>query len=169
MAFEYKGDFTEPEFTVIPPNTEVLAIFTEAAEEDNREKNGTRVKVTVQVVEGEFKGRTFFDGYNINSTAGKDYSVDERRLARVCVILLGKPSYRNISEIKNKPLRIVIGTKPGFGDKADKVYNCIKQTEPKNGTFKELTEGRKSAPVVDTHSTITSGYGQSIDPDFVPF
>lgn len=164
MSFHYSGDFEEQEFAIIPPNTKGTAILTAAVEKPDDVK--TRVNVTVQFIEGEYKNRTFFHGYNTRSKAGKDYSVDERNLGRLCVILLGRPSYSNVSELMNKPFIATTGTKPGFGDTADKIYNCLKATDPCKGTWEDIkNKVRTNTPTPPiAHSTITNGAGGVFNP-----
>lgn len=166
MAFNYQGDLTETEFSLIPPGTKATVVVVIAEEKTNSAGNGDRVTINVEIVDGEYKGRKLSDGFNINSTAGKNYTIDENRLARLCVILLGKKGYKNISELTNKPFIIEIGTKAGTNEYADKVFNSIKSTEPMTGTYKELKDKINSGGKLSTPST---SYNAPIVDDEIPF
>ncbi len=138
MAFVYTGDFEEKAFELIPPNTKGSAVITAAAEKVDDVK--TRVNITIQFIDGEYKNRTFFHGFNTQSKAGKNYSIDERDLGRLCVILLGRPSYKNVSELMNKPFLATTATKAGFGDRADKTDNLTTLSLAKSlNRFRPLT------------------------------
>lgn len=150
MAFNYSGTEEEletagtREFKILPPKTEVILVISEATEKENASKNGDRVSLKVQVVDGEFKGVNIFEGFNINSRAGKNYKIDEAILGRICVITLGKQGYRNVSELQGKIIRGITGTTNGTGENADKIYNCITQWEPLKGSYADLKKGKPS-------------------------
>jgi hypothetical protein len=146
-----------PTFTVLPVG-KYKAIITGAELTDNRAGNGTLLVLTLEVIEGQFKGVSFRDNINYRHPDSTTQRIALERKARIGVILLGTPNPKDTNDILNKPL--IIDVK--HTSNGDKTYNNVKQYYPLNGDFEGLIN-KKTTPNTQPSN------GRSISDDEIPF
>ncbi len=156
---DYTGDLTDLDgggFTVVAPGT-YKALITQADVAENKNKNGLGLSLSVQIIEGQYKGVTIFDTINIKNPNAIAQKIGTERKARIGIILCGTPNPKDTDLLLNKPMIIETTTEPY----QDKIYNKIKQYHPVRGEFKDLVDGKKSTttPTINYPSTITNGVG----------
>lgn len=110
-------------------------------------QKGEYLNAEFQIIEGEYKGRKFFDRYFVN---GSDTAI---RIAHskmsAIAVAVGVENLKNLDQIVNKPFTCKVGTEAGTGNYPDK--NKFVSAEPlKSGAVApKPVKKPESAPGID--------------------
>lgn len=143
----YNANDYEPagEFQPIPEG-EYRACITESAFESTKKGDGNFLKLTVQVIDGPFTGRTVFDRLNLDNPSDQAVQIAKAQLSAICRAV-GKMSPEDSADLHNIPFMVKLGVRPHDG----KVYNEVKSYKAVGGngdTQKvDAASGQKSIPV----------------------
>lgn len=121
---EYKNEY-EP-----IPAGKYHAVITES-EEKLTQKGGSYIKLTVEVIEGQFKGRKVFANLNLKNANPEAEKIARITLADICRAT-GVMHPRDTSELHNKPMLIKLSVRPETEQYP--ASNDIKGWEPINKT-----------------------------------
>ena len=126
---EFHGGFNANEhedegFTTIPEGT--YDVIVKASErKENSKKTGHILKVTFQIIEGEFKNRTVITNFNMWNQSEQAQKIARSEFANLCKAV-DKPLIQDSSDIHKIPLQIKIGHRKYDG----KVYEDVKAYHP---------------------------------------
>lgn len=92
------------------PDCEPVAqiIESELTTKDNGAKQ--RLVLTWEILDGEFKGRRIWDGYNIVHPSTEAQAISERQLKKVCTAVGFQGALTNSEALHFKPCRIKVRT-----------------------------------------------------------
>ncbi len=167
---DFTGDVSTLDYVarkVIAPGN-YKAIITQCDYTENKNRNGFNLVPTLQIIEGEYKGEEITQWLCIKHPKPDVQRIAIDKKARIGVILCGTPNPKDTDLLLNKPLIIETGTEPNNFTNKDGVEvqgtnNIIKNYHPINGTYKELVDGKRSAPnnapTINYPSIITNGAG----------
>ena len=98
-------------------------------------KTGTRMNIQFKIIDGDFKGRIIFAGYNITNPNEQAVEISRKEIKSICDAI-GKPNgIRDTNELHNIPLQIKVVITPADGKYAEK--NEVKFYEAYEGVAVE--------------------------------
>ena len=96
------------------PDGEVVKVS--VVESDIAERDwGLRMPVTVEVLEGKWKGTHIMDGYNLKHTNPKVQAIGQKQLKRLCEAV-GVDKFKDTHELHGKPFLMTVKLEPAKGD-----------------------------------------------------
>lgn len=123
------------DFEALPPG-KYPAMVTESEEVDNSSGKGSHLKLTLQVTDGQFKGRLLWHRLNLKHENPKTVQIARGELSSICrAVGVLKP--RDSSELHNLPMVVRVDVREYEG----RTYNDVKGFYPLEG------EGAQAAPV----------------------
>lgn len=105
-------DFKD-EFTPIPVGT-YKAIIVASDTKQTKDGRGSYLKLSVDIIDGEFKGRKLFHNINLVNSNDVCVKIGKTDLANICRAL-GISHPKDSCELHNKPLMIKVNIKPESG------------------------------------------------------
>lgn len=92
-------------------------------------RTGTMLKLTWEIMTGQFERRKVFEQLNIQNASAKAQEIGQRELASICEAI-GVGVIKNSDELHFKPvlIRVAIEKQEGFDDK-----NVVKRVKPLSG------------------------------------
>ena len=109
----FNADDYENEYTPIPAG-KYKAVITES-ESKPTAKGGEYLKLTVEIIEGQYKGRKVFGNLNLKNANPEAEKIAKISLADICRAV-GVTHPRDSSELHNKPLMVKLSIKPETAD-----------------------------------------------------
>jgi hypothetical protein len=127
------------EFKPIPEGT-YRAIITASDYEENKKKTGSFLKLTIQILDNPYNGRTVFDRLNLDNPNEVAVDIAKRQLSAVCRAV-GKMTPKDSAELHNIPFTVKLGVTP------DGKYSEILSYKPiKSETAAPAANGGAAAP-----------------------
>ena len=120
------NDHEAPNFDAIPPGW-YTAIITESESKPTKAGNGTYLQLTLEILEGECKGRKIWDRLNLDNSNRQAVEIAHATLAAICKSI-DVMTPEDSSELHNQPLQIKITTRDYNGD----TQNEVKGYRPAN-------------------------------------
>ncbi|HWE98857.1 MAG TPA: DUF669 domain-containing protein [Caulobacteraceae bacterium] len=93
--------------------------------------NGQMLKLTVEVLEGDCRGRKVWDQLNIVNGNAQAQEIAQRTLKKICLAVGHVGVLSNGDDLQFKPVRVRIATKPAQGEY--RAQNVVKGYEPLSG------------------------------------
>jgi hypothetical protein len=115
---------------VIPAGT-YTAHITESDVVELKSGNGKGLKLTFEVIDGQFKGRKVWEHLNVIHTNEQAQGIAQSQLSTICRAT-GVTKLEDTASLHFKPIKITVAIKPASGDY--KEGNSIKGYEPANGS-----------------------------------
>lgn len=139
----YTADPNQPEesFDIVPAG-EYTTIIEASDYTPNKQGTGMILKLTYQIIDGEFKGRKIFENLNLQNENAQAAQIAQRALNSIC-LAVGVQHVQDSAQLHGIPLIIDVSVKedPTYGKQ-----NRIKKHLP--------ASGQTSAPA-------TSGFSQT--------
>lgn len=155
-----------PVFELIPENDYIVAV-TDSEMKPTNNKDGEYLNLTLEVLDGPYKGRMIFDRLNLVNKNTKAVEIAQRQLSQICHAV-GVLRVNDSAELHNRPMIARVGTEPG-GDKpsggkyADK--NKITSYKPlQPGTAAPSAPAAKTAATAAAPSTPAPATASAIPP-----
>lgn len=93
------------------PNGDYKALIIDTEWKENKAKTGGYLNLKVEIIDGQYKGRVFFEMLNLQNANPKAVEIAEQTLAKIC-LAINKPNVKDSSEILNIPLMVKMGSTP---------------------------------------------------------
>jgi len=114
-------------------------------------KTGTRMNLQFKIIDGDYKGRIIFAGYNITNPNEVAVEISRKEIKSLCDAI-GKPDgIRDTTELHNIPLQIKLKIVPENGQYAAKneisfyePYEGVSTGSEVSGEFIQASEGSGS-------------------------
>lgn len=90
------------------------AVFTESEETPTKAQTGSYLKMKLEVIEGEHKGRILFERLNLNNPNQTAVEIAQRTLSGICRAV-GVMNPRESSDLHDKPFMVKLAVKPAEG------------------------------------------------------
>lgn len=126
----------------VVPAGQYLAHITESDVVDLKSGNGQAMKMTLEILDGQFKGRKVWENLNIVHTNPQAQGIAQSQLSAIC-FATGVMKLEETASLHFKPIKITVAVRPASGD--FKESNTIKGYEPAGGT------APIAAPIAATH------------------
>jgi hypothetical protein len=133
------------EFKPIPEGT-YRAIITASDYEENKKKTGSFLKLTIQILDNPYNGRTVFDRLNLDNPSEVAVDIAKKQLSAVCRAV-GKMTPKDSAELHNIPFTVKLGVT------ADGKYSEIlsyKPIKPEQAAAGERPAATPAAAAVPT-------------------
>ena len=131
------------DFSVVPAGV-YNAQVTKSDVVPTKNKQGTRMNLQFKIIDGDFKGRIIFGGYNISNPNETAVEISRKEIKSLCDAI-GKPDgITDTNQLHGIPLKIKLKIVPPQGQYAEK--NEISYYEPYEGGGGVSA----SAPVADS-------------------
>lgn len=88
------------------------AVITESLEKPTKAQTGSYLQMTVEVIEGEQKGRKVFERLNLNNPNSTAVEIAQRTLSGICRAT-GVMTPRQSADLHDKPFMVKLAVKPG--------------------------------------------------------
>lgn len=111
------------EFKPLPAADYKVAIV-ESENKPTKNGKGSYLQCKLQVLDGEFKGRTLFERLNLDNPNGQAVEIAKKTLSAICHSV-GVMQPRDSSELHNRPMIAAVAVKPR-DDKPGEFSNEIK-------------------------------------------
>ncbi len=108
--FNAKDNEKMGDFTPVPP-AEYVAQIIESELKETKAKDGTRLVLKFQIMDGEFNGKTIYDSLNIQNKNSQTVEIAQKALASICEAC-GIDMLTDSEELHNKPMLISVSVKP---------------------------------------------------------
>jgi len=138
----------ESEFAPLPEG-EYTAIITESEQKPTKAGDGSYVKLKIEIVDGEYKGRVLFENLNLQNKNEMAVSIAKRALADIC-LAVEVPRPTSTAQLHNKPMKISV--KCEKRKDTDEIQNRIKKYLNLSGVSRVAPAGNASAAAVDPKS-----------------
>ena len=126
----YTADPNQPEesFEIVPAG-EYTTIIEASDYTPNKQGTGMILKLTYQIIDGEFKGRKIFENLNLQNENAQAAQIAQRALNSIC-LAVGVQHVQDSAQLHGIPLIIDVSVKedPTYGKQ-----NRIKKHIPVNG------------------------------------
>lgn len=110
-AFEqgFDAEQVEPAKALDPiPAGEYVCVITDSEEKENSKKTGSYVQFTLEVIEGDHKGRKQYSRLNLNNPNDQAVSIARAELAAICrAVGVMKP--KDSADLHNLKLKVKVG------------------------------------------------------------
>lgn len=123
-AFDHNVVAAETGYDPMPPGDYMLMI-TQSDYTDTAKGNGKVLKLTSQVVDGQFEGRKIFENLCLEHENPKTVQIAKAKFSALCKALQIKSAVRDSNELHDKPYFASIGVEDGEGKYGAK--NVIKK------------------------------------------
>ena len=129
--FNFDSSNVTPQATMGPlPAGVYLAHITESDVVDLKSGNGQGLKLTFEVIDGQFKGRKVWESLNVVHTNEQAQGIAQSQLSAICRAT-GVIKLEDTAALHRKPLKITVAIKPAQGD--FKEGNSIKGYDSASG------------------------------------
>lgn len=134
QPFDANAVNPSPVFELLPEG-EYLVMVADSEMKPTNAKDGEYLNLTLEVLDGPYKGRILFDRLNLVNKNPKAVEIAQRHLSQICHAV-GVLRVADSTELHNRPMVAKVGTeaggqKPGGGKYEDK--NKIKSYRPAAG------------------------------------
>ena len=150
LVFNGANQEAMDDFSVVPAST-YNAQVVKSDVVPTKKKDGTRMNLQFKIIDGEFKGRIIFAGYNIDNPNPDAVAISRKEVKSLCDAI-GKPDgITDTNQLHNIPLQIklkIVPAKDGYPEK-----NEISFYEPYEGP----AAGGSSAAVTSTPAGTEGG------------
>jgi len=102
------------EFSPVPAG-QYVAVITESEWKPTKKNDGQYLQMKVEIIDGEFKGRTLFVRLNLQNPSAQAMTIAKSELATICKAV-GVITPTDSSELHNKPMEIKVTVKPAEGN-----------------------------------------------------
>lgn len=129
-------------FEVLPIG-EYLVAISESSQKENNKKTGQLLQFTLDIVDGEYKGRKLFERLNVvneNATAQK---IAQQSLSAICYVT-GVLHPKRSEELHGKPFRVRVGIRPAKGEYSES-NNILEYKFSDGRKLKDALKGAKAA------------------------
>jgi hypothetical protein len=109
-VFDATGVAPREEFTALDPGDYPVAIVASNVE-DNAKRDGSFLKLELEVIDGPAKGRKLFDRLNLNNPNAQAVEIAKATLSAICHSV-GKLTVSDSNELHNKPMLAVVRKVP---------------------------------------------------------
>jgi hypothetical protein len=114
--FNFDSSNIAPQQTMGPlPAGQYLAHITESDVVDLKSGNGQGLKLTFEVIDGQFKGRKVWESLNVVHTNETAQGIAQSQLSAICRAT-GVIKLEDTAALHRKPLKITVAIKPAQGD-----------------------------------------------------
>ena len=103
------------------------AVISDTEERQTKSMTGSFLLLTIDIIEGEFRGRKVFDRLNLNNPNETAVQIAQRTLASVCNAV-GVVNPQDSAELRDKPMMIKVVVRPP--ENGYDASNDIKGYEP---------------------------------------
>lgn len=105
----FNSEEVDPSVSIDPiPAGEYLCVITESEEKPNSKNTGSYHQFTLEVIEGEYKGRKVFERLNLNNPSEDAVKVARATLSAICRAT-GKLKVNDSVDLHNLPLVVKVG------------------------------------------------------------
>jgi hypothetical protein len=126
-GFDYNRD-AEPQESYDPiPSGEYVAQVVDSDIKDTKNGTGKYIKLTWEIIDGEYTGRKLFENYNIINSNPQAVEIGERQWAAVQAAC-GKYAVTDTEEVHAIPCFVKVGIRPAQGNYGPQ--NSIKGYKP---------------------------------------
>ena len=130
LVFNGANQEAMDDFSVVPAST-YNAQVVKSDVVPTKKKDGTRMNLQFKIIDGEFKGRIIFAGYNIDNPNQTAVEISRKEVKSLCDAI-GKPDgITDTNQLHGIPLQIKLKITPASGSYAEK--NEISYYEPYEG------------------------------------
>lgn len=148
LNFDSTGIEPQQDFETLPPDTYTAAII-ESSVAPNAKGTGTLLKLRLQVMEGQYQGRSIFDNLNIQHENAQAEQISKSRLAAICEAV-GKTRISDSVELHDCPMLVKVGLRKDGSGTEIKSYKAYSREESKKVSAAEI---KASAPVTTKNGT----------------
>lgn len=113
LGTDYQNAKPMDDFSPIPVG-DYRAVITESEVCETKAQDGQYLKLRVEVIEGEYRGRLIFVNLNLWNKNPKAVEIANRELASI-VAAVGCPGAQNSEDLHNIPMIVRVGVEPGSG------------------------------------------------------
>lgn len=136
------------------------AVITSSEIVETSNKDGFRLKVEFQIIDGPYKGRKVQNGYNIQNNNAQTVEIAMKEIKTICTCVGIFAPINQTEELHNKPLQILL-TEPKDSD-----YNAVKGYKDINGTDPDKIGA--GGPPMGHMQQPPQGYGQPPQQAYAP-
>ena len=113
------NEIADANFAPLPAGT-YKAVITEAIEKQTKAGTGSYLSLTIEVIDGEHKGKKVFDNLNLNNPNQTAVQIAQQTLKSI-IVAIGKQSVSTEADLLNIPLAIKTSIRKSaeYGDKAE--------------------------------------------------
>lgn len=133
MAFiHFDATTVAPEQNIsapIPAGT-YTAIIVDSDVKQTKSGSGSYLKLTFEVMDGQFKNRKVFENLNIQNSSAQTQQIAQGHLSAICHAT-GVMQLQDSAQLHHKPLKIIVTVEPAKGDYGPQ--NRIKGYESASG------------------------------------
>lgn len=105
----FNSEEVDPSASIDPiPAGEYLCVITESEEKPNSKNTGSYHQFTLEVIEGEYKGRKVFERLNLNNPSEDAVKIARATLSAICRAT-GKLKVNDSVDLHNLPLVVKVG------------------------------------------------------------
>jgi hypothetical protein len=142
INFDPNAQEARQSFDVLPPS-EQPAVITESSMEPTS-KGGAMLKLTFEIIDGQFKGRKIWENLNLINNNPKAVDIARGTLTSICNAVGIRHHIKDSQELHNKPMILKLDVKTDV--EKDGAGNIVKTYEPKN-VIKDYKSYGNGAPV----------------------
>lgn len=133
-------------FDLLPNGTVAKAAIIEAEDKTTTAGTGQYLALTIEIIEGEFRGRKLWHNLNLQNPSEKAQQIAAAELSAIC-LAIATPRPTGNGDLMNKPFQITVGIEKRKDTGDDQ--NRIKKFAPVGGTnaaASSLQSGKAAAP-----------------------
>ncbi len=157
----YTADPNQPEesFEIVPAG-EYLAVIEDSDYTPNKQGTGMILKLTYQIIDGEFKGRKIFENLNLQHENQQAAQIAQRALNSIC-LAVGVQHVQDSAQLHNIPMLLDVSVKedttygkqnrikkhlPAGGNQSAPATSGFVQTQPQQQTAPQTQGAKKAQP-----------------------
>lgn len=147
QPFDANAVNPNPVFETLPEG-EYLVMVADSEMKKTKAGDGEYLNLTLEVLDGPYKGRILFDRLNLVNSSAKTVEIAQRQLSQLCHAI-GVLRVADSTELHNRPMVAKVGIetgnqKPSGGKYEDK--NKIKSYRPATGSTPVAVPAGATAP-----------------------
>lgn len=140
----FDANDVEPNAAFDPiPAGNYQCVITESEEKENSKGTGTYVQFTLEVIDGEFKGRKVWERLNLNNPSEEAVKISRAVLSAMCRAA-GKMAVRDSTDLHNLPMVVKVGLEKRKD--TGELQNRIKGYIQKGQSASSPAAGKGAAP-----------------------
>ena len=120
----------ESEFAPLPEG-DYVAVISESEQKPTKAGDGSYVKLKIEIVDGDYKGRVLFENLNLQNKNETAVAIAKRALADIC-LAVDVPRPTNTAQLHNKPMLIQV--KCEKRKDIDEIQNLTRRHHPGSGS-----------------------------------
>lgn len=120
------------------PNGEYRVMIVDTEVATTKDKKGKRLKLTLEILDGEYKNKKLFPGINILNPSAKAQEIGQQQLSAVCHAV-GVIKMTHSSQLHNKQMLVRVVVKAG-GAKKDEAGNIMRDAAGNVITYEPQNE-----------------------------